>query len=140
MVYNSEDMKTTQVPTEKGMDKETVTHILYGVQLSHYKGLKSTFCTIFFSPCRLSAHMLGWKRKVYQILVILASSLLENLGKKLIRVTSHLPLLLNFFRFILQWYVILFIAFQALSLLSWTQLDLALSTSQNAVQQVHKEP
>lgn len=63
MVYNSEDMKTTQVPTEKGMDKETVTHILYGVQLSHYKGLKSTFCTIFFFSLQVVCPYAGLKKE-----------------------------------------------------------------------------
>lgn len=47
--YNNEDMKTTQGPIERGMDKTTVVHILYGILLCHEKRILS-FATKWSQP------------------------------------------------------------------------------------------
>ena len=49
IIYNSQDMETTQTSINRWMDKEDVVHTHNGIPLSHKKGMKS---------CRLQNH--GW--------------------------------------------------------------------------------
>ena len=39
-IYNSQDMETTEMSIDRGMDKEDVVHIYSGILLSHKKRMK----------------------------------------------------------------------------------------------------
>ena len=39
-IYNSQDMETTQMSIDRGVDKEDVIHIYNGILLSHNKRMK----------------------------------------------------------------------------------------------------
>ena len=43
-IYNSQDMEATQMPINRGMDKEDVIYILGGILLTHKKEQNNAIC------------------------------------------------------------------------------------------------
>ena len=58
-IYNSQDMEATQMPINRGMDKEDVIYILGGILLTHKKEQDNAICINTDGP--RDCHTESWK-------------------------------------------------------------------------------